>query len=167
MVHVPTYIFLSLIRHIKMEIFPFLSNPLTTTARAKNSQPPASLLKYPINNNKHGIRCHSTWLLYPRSDNVKQPHTNSSAVFFFKRYLARRNPHDSTSLHFRRRNQLNERRILPILLCARDALQDENAARWPALSTKTRPVSAVTTIPPRKRKSNNLPWRLASGKILQ
>ena len=86
---------------------------------------------------------------------------------FFKRYLARRNPHDSTSLHFRRRNQLNERRILPILLCARDALQDENAARWPALSTKTRPVSAVTTIPPRKRKSNNLPWRLASGKILQ
>ena len=61
-----------------MEIFPFLSKSLS---RAKNSQPPASLLKYPINNNKHGVRCHSTRLLYPRSDNVKQPHTNSSAVF--------------------------------------------------------------------------------------
>ena len=148
-----------------MEIFPFLSNPLTITARAKNSQPPASLLKYPINNNKHGIpvTVHGCCTHGPTTSNsrIQIPPPFFQTVFgaskppwqYFATFSAAQTAKRAAyAPHTPPRSWRNSR---------------QNAARWPALSTKTRPVSAVTTIPPRKRKSNNSPWRLASGKILQ
>ena len=118
-VHVPTYILLSLIRHIKMGFFLFSSKSLS---RAKNSQPAASLLKYPINNNKHRVRRHSIRLLYPRSGHLKLIPTNSSAVFS-NGVSHVQTPMTVPHHNFRRCKTAEKRRMLPVHCCTRDAIQ--------------------------------------------